>query len=68
MVIASGDSVSVTVDGIQCVFVRADVFDRVRELRAGDHRGDPRLAYPAILRAWDQDAIAADCEGHRDLA
>jgi len=65
LAIASGENVSVTVDGIRCVLVRAEVFERVRDLLSAD---DPRLAYPAILRAWDDGGDPADYEEYRDLA
>ena len=66
--ITSVGNVPVTVDGIDCVLVRADVFERVRSLLAAGGGEDPRSAYPAVLRAWDQDDNPADYEEYRDQA
>jgi hypothetical protein len=61
-------NVPVNVDGIDCVLVRADIFERLRDILAAGNSDDPRAAYPAVLRAWDQDDNPADYEDYRNLA
>ncbi len=65
--IATVGNVPINIDGIDCVLVRADIFERLRSLLT---KGidDPRAAYPAILRAWDAEDNPADYEEYRDQA
>lgn len=52
-----GDAVAVNVDGRQCVVLRQEIYDRVkRVMEYDDSEMSPEEAYPAILRAWDQEA------------
>jgi hypothetical protein len=59
-----GEPVRVTADGVEMVIVRADVYDRVTRILEADEI-NPRDAYSAILRAWDQDDNPADYEVYR---
>lgn len=68
LTIASGGNVAVTIDGIRCVLVRADFFERARRMIAGEMGDDPRLTYASVLRAWDVGADAAEHDLYRDLA
>ena len=59
-----GEPVHLQADDVDVVMLRADLFS---QLQAGQAGGDPRAAYPAILRAWDQDDdTPEDYEEYRD--
>ena len=64
--IAGIGNVRITVDGIDCFLVRADIFERVRNILSAESSEDPHSTYPAILRAWDQDGSPDDYEDYRD--
>jgi hypothetical protein len=66
--IASTGNVRVTVDGVACVLVRADLFDKVCNLLAVQNADDPRGSYPAVLRTWDAAGSPLDAEIYQDLA
>jgi len=61
----SGEPVRVMAEGMEWVILRADVYDRVKQVLEGDTL-DPRDAYPAILRAWDQEDNPEDYEVYRN--
>lgn len=65
--IREGEPVRVTSDevGTVCVVLRADVYDRVKNLIYDDSEMDPREAYPAVLRAWDEEGCPEDAELYR---
>jgi len=51
-----GGAVPVIVDGRHCVVLRQEIFDRVkRAVEYDDSDMSPEEAYPAVLRAWDQE-------------
>jgi hypothetical protein len=52
----SGEAINVTVDGLPCVVLPQEKYDRVQQLIEGDDRDfDPREMYPLILKALDAD-------------
>jgi hypothetical protein len=62
---ASG-TVPMTIDGIECVVLRADVYDRVkRTLAYDDSEMEPEKAYPAVLEAWDSEGSPQDAEDYK---
>jgi hypothetical protein len=51
--------------GAECVLLRADVYARLKHLIYDDAEMDPREAYPAVLKAWDEEGCAEDAELYR---
>lgn len=46
--------VPVSIDGVSCVVLRAEVFQRIKQAMLYDDRDlSPEETYPAVLQAWD---------------
>jgi hypothetical protein len=60
--IATAGNVRVTVEGIECVLVRSDVFDRVRNILGDDWTHDEMrmaLARSSNENGWDEPGMEA---------
>ena len=62
--IENGEVVHVEVNGMSCVLVQEDVYNRVHAVFDDDL--DPRETYAAVLKAWDMDGSAEDAELYKD--
>lgn len=57
-------TIPLLIDGIECVVMRADLFDRVKRIVAYDDRElQPEETYAAALEAWDADGSPQDVIG-----
>ncbi len=65
--IKEGETVRVTSEevGADCVVLRADLYDRVKNLIGLVGEMDPREAYSRVLRAWDEEGCPEDAELYR---
>ena len=65
-VVQADGTVPMTIDGIECVVLRADLDARVKRLTEYDDREmDPAEAYPAVVQAWDSVGSPQDAEYYR---
>lgn len=64
-VLHSGSAVPVKVGDTDCVVLRRDVYDKVKDLIYDDSEMDPRDTYPAVLNAWDQGDSLDDYESYQ---
>ena len=63
--VETSGTVPMTIDGIPCVVVRADVYDRVKRIvEYDDSEMHPDQAYPVMLEAWDADGSPQDAEDY----
>jgi hypothetical protein len=54
--VETSGTVPMTIDGIECVILRADLYARVKRIiEYDDGEMNPEDAYPAVLEAWDAD-------------
>ena len=60
--VRQGEVVPVVIDGVRCVLLLEDVYERVK--RVIHTELDPQEAYPAILEAWDAVGSAQDAEDY----
>ena len=52
--INNGEPITLLIDHTECVVMRRDIFDKVKEAI------DPEETYPAVLEAWDSTGNPAD--------
>ena len=58
--------VPITIDGIDCVVVRADLYDRAKgTIEYDDSEMEPEKAYPTVLEAWDSQGSPQDAEDYK---
>lgn len=61
-----GGLVPLTIDGVSCVVLRADLLDRIkRTVNYDDGDLAPEDLYPAVLEAWDAAGAPQDGEDYR---
>lgn len=65
--IVSGEAVEAAVNGVTCVVLRKDIYERVKRVLYDDSEMDPRETYEAVLQAWDDQGSPEDGELYRDL-
>lgn len=59
-------SIPLTIDGVPCFILRADVFRRVQPfIEYDDAEIAPESTYPAVLDAWNADGDERDTEDYR---
>lgn len=64
--VETGGTLPIKIDGIDCVVVRADVFDRLKKVIQYDDRElQPEQFYPAVIEAWDSEGSPRDAEDYR---
>ena len=65
--VETSGTVPMTIDGIECVVLRADLYDRVKRIiEYNDDEMKPEEAYPAILEAWDSEGSPQDAEDYSE--
>jgi hypothetical protein len=64
--VEANGTVPMTIDGIDCVVLRADLYQRVKQaIDYEDSDLEPEKAYPAILEAWDSEGSPQDAEDYK---
>ena len=62
-----GSAVPVIVEGREYVMVTREVYDRVKRVIEYDESEDPRITYPAVLKAWDAHGSVDDATLYQDV-
>jgi hypothetical protein len=64
--VESVGTVEITIDGIPCVVLRADIYERVKGIvDYDDSEMDPDEFLPAVLEAWDASGSPQDAEDYK---
>ena len=63
--VETGGTVPINIDGIDCVVVRADIFNQLKKVVEYDDRElQPEQFYPAVVEAWDSDGSPQDAKDY----
>ena len=64
-VIETTGIVPITIDGIECVVVRADLYERMKGIfEYDDSEPDPREWYPLVLKVLDEEGSPQDAKDY----